>query len=73
MPLDGARTKVDLRGGRNSDLVFALAVGLWWANQLTWDYDADREPPKRSLGEHGWMGMWRFPLQRFVILGLDRA
>ena len=48
---------LDLRGGRNSDLVFALAVALWWADQLTWDYDADREPPKRSLGEHGWMRM----------------
>ncbi len=36
MPLDGARTKVDLRGGRNSDLVFARTVGLWWADDLTW-------------------------------------
>ncbi len=27
---------MDLRGGRNSDLVLALAVALWWADDLTW-------------------------------------
>ncbi len=27
---------MDLRGGRNADLVFALAVALWWGDQLTW-------------------------------------
>jgi hypothetical protein len=28
---------VDLRGGRNADLVLALAVALWWGDRLTWD------------------------------------
>ncbi len=27
---------MDLRGGRNADLVFALAVAIWWGDQLTW-------------------------------------
>ena len=27
---------MDLRGGRNADLVFALAAALWWADNLTW-------------------------------------
>ncbi|MCH7776007.1 MAG: hypothetical protein IH878_05650, partial [Gemmatimonadetes bacterium] len=27
---------MDLRGGRNADLVFALAVALWWGDDLTW-------------------------------------
>ena len=27
---------MDLRGGRNADLVLALAVALWWADTLTW-------------------------------------
>ncbi len=27
------------RGGRNADLVFALAVAFWWADTLTWDND----------------------------------
>ncbi len=27
---------MDLRGGRNGDLVFALAVALWWGDRLTW-------------------------------------
>ena len=35
----------DLRGGRNTDLVFALAVALWWADRLDWDDDiADQFP-----------------------------
>ncbi len=48
---------LDLRGGRNSDLVFALAVALWWADKHTWDYDPDREPhrPVRT-GAMAWMG-----------------
>ncbi len=29
----------DLRGGRNTDLVLALAVALWWGDRLTWDDD----------------------------------
>ncbi len=27
---------MDLRGGRNADLVFALAIALWWGDSLTW-------------------------------------
>ena len=29
----------DLRGGRNADLVLALAVALWWGDRLRWDDD----------------------------------
>ena len=29
----------DLRGGRNADLVFALAVALWWGDRMTWNDD----------------------------------
>ncbi len=32
---------MDLRGGRNADLVFALAVALWWGDSLTW---GDKRP-----------------------------
>lgn len=43
---------LDLRGGRNSDLVLALSVALWWADDLTWGDDgADREP-RRPRGDH---------------------
>ncbi len=35
-PKPSARN-VDLRGGRNADLVLALAVALWWGDRLTWD------------------------------------
>jgi hypothetical protein len=49
---------LDLRGGRNSDLVFALAVALWWADDLTWGDDV---PEPRRLRENNgalaWMGM----------------
>ncbi len=49
---------LDLRGGRNSDLVLALAVALWWADDLTWGDDGvDISPfPHRSGGERAWMG-----------------
>ena len=57
MPLDGARTKVDLRGGRNSDLVHALAVALWWADDLTWgDWPRTEQRPLGGRGSGGWMG-----------------
>ncbi len=48
----------DLRGGRNSDLVFALAVALWWADDLTWADDVP-EPRRRreNNGALAWMGM----------------
>ena len=46
----------DLQGGRNADLILALAVALWWADDLTWDYDpTDRGRPRRNLGEYAWM------------------
>jgi hypothetical protein len=28
---------MDLRGGRNADLVLALAVALWWGDRFRWD------------------------------------
>ena len=49
---------LDLRGGRNSDLVFALAIALWWADQHTWDYDPGPAPHRPvHTGAGGWMGM----------------
>jgi len=48
---------MDLRGGRNADLVFALATALWWGDRLTWDDDVP-EPRRRreNLGALAWMG-----------------
>ena len=48
---------LDLRGGRNSDLVLAVAVGLWWADDLMWgDDDAERTPYRHPhQGPYGWM------------------
>ena len=47
---------LDLRGGRNADLVLALAVALQWADNLSWDYDPDRTPPTpRFTGKDAWM------------------
>ena len=40
----------NLRGGRNADLVFALAIALWWGDKLTWTERADQRydrKPKR--------------------------
>ncbi len=37
---------MDLRGGRNADLVFALAVALWWGDNLTW---GDKWPGSSGL------------------------
>lgn len=37
---------MDLRGGRNADLVFALAVALWWGDNLTW---GDKWPAAAGL------------------------
>ena len=47
---------LDLRGGRNSDLVLALAVALWWGDNLTWG--APELGPHRHVltGPCGWMG-----------------
>ncbi len=51
----------DLRGGRNSDLVLALAVALWWGDNFTWGDDGvdisplRRRSGQRSSGEHSWM------------------
>ncbi len=46
---------IDLRSGRNSDLVHALAVALWWADDLTWGDWPRRAEPVRNLGPQGWM------------------
>ena len=47
---------LDLRGGRNSDLVLALAVALWWGDDLTWG-TAEPEPHRPHLtGAMAWMG-----------------
>ena len=47
---------LDLRGGRNADLVLALAVGLWWGDDLTWGA-AEPEPSRpRNTGVNAWMG-----------------
>ncbi len=49
---------MDLRGGRNADLVLALAVALWWADDLTWgDNAVHRARPVRHSGPGGWMAM----------------
>ena len=49
---------LDLRGGRNADLVFALAIALWWADDLTWGDDAGPAPHRPvHTGAGGWMGM----------------
>ncbi len=37
---------MDLHGGRNADLVFALAVALWWGDGLTW---GDKWPAVEGL------------------------
>jgi hypothetical protein len=48
---------LDLRGGRNSDLVHALAVALWWADTLTWgDWPRTEQRPLGGRGSGGWMG-----------------
>ena len=49
---------LDLRGGRNGDLVLAVSVALWWADDLTWgDPDPDKAlPPVRHSGPGAWMG-----------------
>lgn len=52
-----AERRSDLRGGRNGDLVLALSVALWWADDLTWGEDpTDRVPPRAiHTGPGGWM------------------
>ena len=47
---------LDLRGGRNSDLVLALAVGLWWGDDLTWGAPKPAPSRPRVGGAHAWMG-----------------
>ena len=49
---------IDLRGGRNNDLVHALAVALWWADDLTWgDWPRTEQRPLGGRGSGGWMGI----------------
>ncbi len=48
---------LDLRGGRNSDLVLALAVGLWWGDDLIWGDDGvDISPLVGGRTPRSWMG-----------------
>ena len=49
---------LDLRGGRNGDLVLAVSVALWWADDLTWGDDpADRvRSVHYGSGPGAWMG-----------------
>ena len=44
----------NLRGGRNADLVLALAVALWWGDKLTWNDDVGRRryEPKEQKTSH---------------------
>ncbi len=44
----------DLRGGRNADLVLALAIALWWSDKLTWNDDVGRRryEPKDARVSH---------------------
>ncbi len=54
-----ADVHMDLRGGRNADLVFALAIALWWGDKLTWHTDISKINPLaggRSRGANSWMG-----------------
>ncbi len=48
---------LDLRGGRNNDLVLAVSVAIWWGDDLTWgDPDPDKAPPPvRHSGPGAWM------------------
>ncbi|MCZ6611707.1 MAG: hypothetical protein O6941_03655 [Planctomycetota bacterium] len=49
---------MDLRGGRNADLVFALAMTLWWGDKLAWDDDMSKRGRRReNYGPLAWMGM----------------
>ncbi len=47
---------LDLRGGRNSDLVLALAVGLWWGDGLTWGAAEPELHRPVCTGPLAWMG-----------------
>ena len=45
----------NLRGGRNADLVRALAMAVWWGDKLTWADDVRRrryEPKEERAGSH---------------------
>ncbi len=51
---------MDLRGGRNADLVLALAVAIWWGDHQTWTTDMSKINPLaggRSRGAYSWMGV----------------
>ena len=47
---------LDLRGGRNADLVLALAVALAWADDITWGAPEPVRHRPRNTGAYGWMG-----------------
>jgi hypothetical protein len=46
---------LDLRGGRNADLVHALAVALWWSDRLTWSPWPSPGRRRENLGPQAWM------------------
>ncbi len=51
---------MDLRGGRNADLVLALAVAVWWGDHQTWTTDMSKINPLaggRSRGAYSWLGV----------------
>ncbi len=52
---------LDLRGGRNSDLVLALAVALWWGDDLTWGAAEPALHRPVCTGPMAWMGMRGLP------------
>ena len=48
---------LDLRGGRNSDIVLALAVALWWGDDFIWGDDGvDISPLVGGRTPRSWMG-----------------
>jgi len=45
----------NLRGGRNADLVLALAIALWWGDKLTWNDDVGRRRYEPKAPKCSWM------------------
>jgi len=47
---------LELRGGRNDDQIYALAVALWWAEKFTWADRPKTGRPRVASGPNAWMG-----------------
>jgi len=45
----------NLRGGRNADLVLALAIALWRGDKLTWNDDVGRRCYEPKEPKCSWM------------------